>query len=318
MVKRLIPLGALVPLLLFLATGALAADKLRMGTSLRFSVFYDLIALAGEEKAFWKENGLAVEWVPFRGGTDQQRAMAAAAIEVALSDISSFLVAASAGVPIIMVADMGTPDDFAIVVRGDLPIKEAKELKGTRLGILRAGGASYVYGLFLGKALGLEKDIKLVAGGGITEELAAIKAGAMEGRVTSLAAVMPVMVKGELKAIVHAKDYLPKEWITRMVSARRDLVENQPEVVKRFVKAFLQVTNFMMANADWNVAKMKTHFKYTDEVGRAVLPLVRFTRDGRIEKKALDNVVAFFVEYGVLAKEKVPPADKLFTNRFTE
>lgn len=316
--NRFFLLGLVTLLLLAMSTGGLAADKLKMGTAARENPYYTLIVIAGEEKGFWKQNGLEQEWTPFRGGADMQRATAAGALDVGLSDMASFLIAAAAGVPSILVADMGTPDDFAVVVRSDLPIKEAKDLKGTRLGILRAGGASYAYGTFLAKALGLEKDMKLVAGGGITEELAAIKAGTMEGRVTALTLTMPAIVKGEVRTVVQLKDYLPKEWIVRVASARRELVENSPDLVKRFVKAFLQTTNFIMTNPAWNIAKMKTELKYSDEVAKATLPMLRLSLDGRIDRKAVENVVGFFVENGVLAKEKVPPVERLFTSRFTD
>lgn len=315
--KKSLSLGVAITLLLLTAAGAQAADKLTLGTSARENPYFTLVVIAGDEKGFWKQNGLAVEWVPFRGGPDLFRAVAAGAIDVSMSDVSA-VVAAAAGVPTIIVADMGTPDDFAVVVKSDLPIKEPKDLRGTRLGILRAGGASHSYGRLIAKALSLEGEIKFVAGGGVTEEFAAIKSGTLDGRVTALSLTMPLLVSGELRVVLEVKDYVPRPWLSRVVAARTTLAETKPDLVKRSVKAFLQAADFIMAHPDWNVAKMKSALRYSEEVARATLPLLRLTRDGRIDRRAVENVVAFLIGYGLLEREKAPAIDKLFTNKFTE
>lgn len=43
----------------------------------------------------------------------------------------------------------------------------------------------------------------------------------------------------------------------------------------------------------------------------------QFTRDGRISKKALENVWNFLVEYGVVKKERAPALEELHTSQFT-
>ena len=66
--NRFLSLILVVPLLLSINSRGMAAYKLRLGTALKVGVYYNLVVMAGEEKGFWKQNGLEVEWIPFRHG----------------------------------------------------------------------------------------------------------------------------------------------------------------------------------------------------------------------------------------------------------
>src|SRR3990170_1370185 len=125
---------------------SLSADKLRFGSSVRGHPNYDLPMVAAAEKGIWKENGLEVEWTPFRAGGDLMRAVAARALDIATTGSSTSILAASQGVPVTIVADPKEPLTFYFQVLKDSPIKEAKDLKGTKIGILRFGGTSHNYG----------------------------------------------------------------------------------------------------------------------------------------------------------------------------
>lgn len=297
--------------------GVFAADKVRLGTALKLSPSYTLVVLAGEEKGFWKQNRLEMEWLPFRGGSALQRGVAAASVDVAMSDINSLVLAVARGVPTMVVADMGTANDFAVVVRSDLPINKPADLKGARLGILRARGASHSYGRLVARALNLEGKMKFIAGGGIREEVAALKSGVLDGRITSISPVLSLVVNKEVKVVLYVRDYHPKEWLTRVVSARTELVNNKPELVKGAVRSLLQSADYLMKNPEWTIEKIKATFKYSDVVAKATLPFLQFSRDGKVDRRALENNLKFLLDYKVLAKDKVPPIDKLFTNKFT-
>ena len=47
---------------LLMGPGALAAEKMRFGTSVKGNPFYELPAIAAEEQGLWKQNGLEVTW----------------------------------------------------------------------------------------------------------------------------------------------------------------------------------------------------------------------------------------------------------------
>src|SRR3990172_3712858 len=84
-----------------------SAEVLRYGTPLKGTPHYDMVVLSAEEKGFWKQNGLEVTWVPFRGATDMYQAVAAGSIEAGQDDTAGMMQAVARGVPALTVAEMG-------------------------------------------------------------------------------------------------------------------------------------------------------------------------------------------------------------------
>jgi ABC-type nitrate/sulfonate/bicarbonate transport system substrate-binding protein len=98
---------ALVGLLVFGYIGlqpggsvSLAAEKLRFATAVKLYAPYYLPVLAAQGQGYWKQQGLDVEWVAFRGGTPMNKAVAAGEIKIGLTNASSQFAAAARGVPV--------------------------------------------------------------------------------------------------------------------------------------------------------------------------------------------------------------------------
>lgn len=295
-----------------------AAEKLKLGTPLKATPHYDVIISAAEQKGFWSQNGLDVEWVPFRGATDMHQATAARSIDVGYADIIGIMQAVARGVPELVVADTGTRIYFSIWVLPEGRIKEPKDLKGATIGSSRFGGAAYAFGYVMVKNLGLEKEVKFVAIGGVAERIAALKTGATDAFVQTFPPVANLVAKGELKELMGVKGQLPKDWTDLVLLARPEIAEKSPGVVKRFVKAFFQSTNFVQDNRPWSVEKLKTELNFSDQAANLVYEELRFSRDGKINPKAFASVLEFITEYGILPKEKAPDIGRFYTTRFTD
>src|SRR3972149_7287235 len=116
---RVAVLVAVVLCSLFSATWA--AEKVKIGTALKFQAVFAMPMLAAEEKGFWKQQGLEAEWVPFDAGTALHRAMAAGAIVLGINDITGVLTVISRGLPLIIVSHIGPVTDYAVWGRGGSP-----------------------------------------------------------------------------------------------------------------------------------------------------------------------------------------------------
>ena len=70
-----------------------------------------------------------------------------------------------------------------LVIRKDHPAKEVKDLKGTKLGMTRAGSGTDLSLRALLKDAGLEpdRDVAIIAVGGVSSATAALKAGQIDG-----------------------------------------------------------------------------------------------------------------------------------------
>src|SRR3990172_1391440 len=97
-----------------------------------------------------------------------------------------------------------------------------------------------------------------------------------------------------------------------VLTARKDLVNRNPDLVARTVRTILQATRFVKEDRNWALAKMKTEFGYPQELAELMYKLITYTDKGRIDRQGVDNIRDFIIEYKLLTKEKIPPTDELF------
>lgn len=319
MFNKFLPLLlAVVLFFVFMAGRALAADKVRFGTPVKAQPIVHVPMLAAQERGFFKAEGMELEWISFGTGIVMHRAVAAGDLDMGMAPTISVVPAVAVGVPEIIVADTKGRDDFNIVVRTNSPVKDPKELKGAKVGVTRFGTATHASGLVVARALGMEKDIKFVAAGGQMEQIAGLKAGSLDAVVLTHITAIPLKVAGEVREVLTLNDYLPKDWMDYGLFARKDLPDKNPGLVKGSIKAMVKATNFVMENPEWARARMKETLGYTDEVAKLVHAELRYGKDTRINRKGLENVLKFLVEYEIIKPERAPSLGAVYTTRFTE
>lgn len=306
--------------LLAFASGVSALEKLKWGTPVKTAPQSYLPPLTAEERGFWKENGLEVEWVGFADASAMNQAIAARSLFIGFSATVPVLLAGAGGVPVIFVSDLYSPDDWRLWVRPDSRIREAKDLKGAKVGVHRLGSVTHGYALALVKHLGLEKDVKFIASGGIPETLAATKAGITDGQLSAINVMIKLKLAGEFREVLSLDDLniIPKEWLGFGIVAHHDFTRRSPEVVRKAIRAILSSLDFVRKNPGWTIEKLKVELGIPEEGGRILHRdfLERYSKNGRITKQAVENVRNFFIEYGVVPKDKTPLTEKLFTAEF--
>lgn len=308
----------LLALILVTAGGKIeAAEKIRFGTPVKLDPILYLPVLAADEHGFWKQNDVSVQWLPFKGGAALYRAVVAGSVDMGLSSTGSEMRAAGRGVPVVIVAESAHSQDFIVWVGSESRFKKPSDLKGARIGVPRLGGASQGFGLAIVKALGLEKDVKFIGAGGIRAELAALKTGKIDAIVEPITIPIKLKVQGVVRELVSTAQYLPKPWLAHVVFAHRDFMNAKPEAVGRAVKAFITTADFLRKNKRWAIDKMKEMSGYSDEAAQIVYARLDFTRDGKVRKEAVENVLNFFIEQGVIPRKEAPPVETLYTTKFT-
>lgn len=312
----------LTGLAILLASGlslveAMALEKVRLGIAFKEAAHYELPVLMAEERGFWKDNGLEVEWFSFVSGTPLTQATVAGSIDISYSSASVTIQAASRGVPMVNLAAINNLDYF-IWVRSDSPIRDPKDLKGAKIAVLGFGGMNHAYALFLTRSLGMDKEIKFVTVGGGTAEIGALKVGRIDGRVGTFQTMAPFELRGEVRRAIAISSYFPKEWVDNTIAAPRWFMEKKPEPTRRTVKASRQAIEFMLKDKRAAIEKIKSRYHYSEDVARAVYEMFNFSPDGKISRNAMENVRNFLVEYGIVDKEKTPPVEELYTTKFLE
>ena len=213
MIRRYLLAGLGFGAILCFVSGALfvasvdALEKLKIGSSVKLSPIYYLPITAGQEKGIWKKKGLAVEWVPFRGGSALNRAVAAKIINIGLSSTATPVQGAARGVPALIVSELAAKDPWYVWVRADSRIKQGKDMKTAKIGVTRFGGTSHAYARAVAKSLELEKEIKFVAAGGLRAALAGLKTAAFDAVVQPLHIMIGFKLKREVREILSLQAF---------------------------------------------------------------------------------------------------------------
>lgn len=302
----------------FIIPNVWAETKLRFATSSRMQARYNLPLWVAEDKDFWKEQGLVVDWIAFRSGTAMARAAVAGSVDAGFQSVDSVMRAVAKGVSWLIVADMKCPDPFYLWVRADSRLRKPEDLKGTKIGLPRFGGSSHAQLMALLRALGLERDVKVLATGGTVATTAALKAGRIDARPSTYSVMARLKYKGEVRELLSLGDYLPLDWFTTVIVSTQEYAQKNPEVVKSVVKVFLKSSSFIRDNPEWSVAKLSSKFKVSKELAKDLYSRTRYGRTGKIDPKVLKGTLKFLMDYGLVKKEKAPSIDKIYTNKFIE
>lgn len=318
MARKLCLMAALALFLSFL-TEARAVERLRFASPVRDIPYYSLPVFAAEDKGFWKEQGLEVKWIPFNTGTAMHQALAAGEVDTAIVTGTSAVLAISRGLPEVIVADLKGYENYFIFVLPDSPLKSPPEIKGRTLGVTRLAGTTYAYARAMVKALGLERQVKLVGTGGTREMVAALRAKKVDSILTSDYTMAALLVKGETRPLLRVRDYLPQDWTDLLMVASLALVEKRPGVVKGAVAAIIKGAQMVERDPAWAQEKLRVFFGYNEPMVKLIYPAsLRYGQSAQINVNALKNVRDFLVEYGVLPKEKLPALERLYLPHFAE
>ena len=297
-----------------LSQSAWGADKVNYGTALKGVLYYDLPMMAGLEKGFFNQAGLKLNWVPFKSGTQMHRAMAAKAIDIGISSTIGVVRAIVRGTPTKLVAEFPSQSHFLIWVKGDGPIKKPADLKGKKMGISRFGGSGHAFTLAFLRGAGLEKDVKIVAVGGASSRVAALKTDNIAAFLITYTPVADQAIKGELRSIGTMKDYLPKQWMEGGIEARNDYLKTNARAVRNFLTALEKSVNFVRQNRAWTLKMMQTKLRLSKMAAEATVDKMFVDRGFKIERERLQNVVKFLLDYKILKKK--PTLESLYIADF--
>lgn len=300
---------------LFGVAQAMGADRVKFSVAQRGNPFYDLLVMATEEKGYWKLNGLTPEIFIFRGGGAMYSALVAEALDMGLTGGTGVVHAASRGVPVVIVAEAGK-QNFYIWVRTETAIKKPEDLKGAKIGINTLGGLVHTYGRVVARALHMEKDILFVAGGTTPAQHALLRAGKLDGLISSYTTLAGLKYLGLVREVVSIRDFLPKEWLDQAMVAHKNFVTQKADTAKKTVRAVIQAGRFLSDHPDWAVGKLKVALAVPDEAAREAYQEIKYSHDGKIDPKGVENILRLLQEYGLVPKDKAPSAEGLYALGF--
>jgi NitT/TauT family transport system substrate-binding protein len=301
----------------FVATGtpAVADDRLRVGnpSAQAFPFIPFEIAL---RKGFLADNGIEAERVDLSGGAQLHQVMAAGALDIALA-AGPDLAFVAKGAPEIGVAAMAGPPLFlGIIVGYDSPIKTADDLKGKRIGVPNGALLQWLTKkLMQNKGWGANDLIQVSVGGDWPSEIAPLVTHQIDAVESAAALGFQLETTKQGRLLMTTGDIV-HDFIQHVIFASNKIVAENPDAVRRFLKAWFETIAFMRANKAETVAIAMSVTKFSPEVEGKEYDLVMpmMLDDGHFPASGLKVIQESFIEMGLL--DSKPDMSKLYTEAF--
>ena len=299
---------------LALAATAQAADKIRVGKSVPNVFAFTPIDLA-VETGIMARNGIEAEISSFQGGAKMHQAMVADAIDIGLGSGPDLVLATQGSYAIAAAALAGPPLSLGFTVWADSPYKTIDDLKGKKIGVATAGSLTHWLVLELARVKGWgATGATPVALGGQQANYAGLKTKQIDASLESAAIGWQLEKKGEGRMIGNV-DYV-KDFHIHVIWAASKLAQNNPDLLRRFLKGWFETIAWMRANRDAAIPMIAKVTRYDLDVQAreydAVMPM--FSADGKFNPKAIEVIKHSFVTLGLMDKE--PDTSKIVTEAY--
>jgi NitT/TauT family transport system substrate-binding protein len=306
-------------LLLGSAERAVAFDTVKMtiaAFSTNYAPFFNAI-----EEGYFKEEGINVE-IEKAGGGVATPALISGQFDFSTSESSAFS-AIMKGAPLKVIVIEANRAPFQLwSTAADL--KTVQDLKDKQVGIQTRGDTFEIWMRLVLKEHGMSGDDVgfTPMGFGDAARLAAVKAGTLPAVILS-----PLDVDALHRDGVTFQGHLLEDGMKDKVQmafngvATSDaLIQKNPDLVLRFVRATLKGTRFMIASKDKTIATVmkygnsdrhSTEIDYNDVVQT-------LTPDGSVSPAVQQEEADLRADLLKLSKDKVPPLDRMFDFSFVK
>jgi len=192
--------------------------------------------LVGQERGFYKREGLEMELVFVRGASTAVQALLANQIHFIFS-VGPQMPAVWEGNDIILLAQQVGRPTFSLVVTPD--IQKISDLKGKRLGVTFGGStAAGTKALLELNKINPDKDVEYISLPGNEPKIAALKQGLISGALLAPPADYLAMKSG-MKRLVSLAEVFKDTAFTGLAATSKTIREN-PQMVKRMVRAIVR------------------------------------------------------------------------------
>jgi NitT/TauT family transport system substrate-binding protein len=286
---RVVLLSLLVTAVVLAAAPNLGAQaRTPVKISVLRSAFVYFTPYVAEAKGFFAKHGLDAQLVYFRSGAETTTAVVSGSTEFGALATEHVTQVRDQGLRIKAIVANLTDSPFTLIVRKEVALPNAergyphvvRDLKGLKLGVTGRGASTDFTLRFLLKEAGLvpDKDVTIIATGGVTTSVAALQQGDIQGylgfepiqsqAMYGLGIAKPVIDirKGEGPSIL--RDYAYNSMV-----AKEEYLDANPETARRIVAAVMDTHRFLMDPKNFEDT-VKVAEKYFEGIDPHLLRLI--------------------------------------------
>jgi NitT/TauT family transport system substrate-binding protein len=247
---------SLVIFLCFIMAAPAGAEKLRISYA-SVSGNTAIVTYVTERAGLFKKYNLDTEIILITGGPAAVSALINGDVDLDLRAPVAALQAMAHGIKLTFLLSQSNTLDYDVVTRPE--IKDVKQLKGKRVGIIRFGGISELMVRYLFQRLGLDpdRDIQIIQVG--QARLISLEKGALEATVLSSGESYYARRMG-----FRVLDMPTLPFFGSAIVASPTWLAKKPDTVTRFLKAYIEGTRFFLREKTKSLAYLKDFLRLTD------------------------------------------------------
>ena len=263
-----------------------------------------LPAFVSLDKGFYKREGLDIELISVQSAVTAVQALIGNQIHFIFS-VGPQMPAIWGGADIVLLAQQVGRPTFSLVVRPE--IQSVSDLKGKKLGVSFGGSTSAgMKALLELNKINPDKDVEYVNIPGNTAKIAAMKQGLV---VAGLLAPPSdyLAVQSGLKRLLNLADVFKETSFTGLAATAKTIKEN-PQFVKRMVRAIVRGVYYTRDNPEDAIQTMIKHFRMEREAALDAYQLIRESLNPLPTEKGVE-LMAQWQAIALNVKPKRPARD---------
>ncbi|MCC2614234.1 aliphatic sulfonate ABC transporter substrate-binding protein [Rhizobium petrolearium] len=278
-----------------------------------------VLAIAEDQK-LWEAEGITPSVKVFTNGPIQIQAMGAGSLNFGTIGPGALWLPASGRAKVVGVNDIGF-SDRVIVQSG---INSIADLKGKKVGVPQGTSGDMILRMALTKAGMTIGDIQVVPMDPATV-VSAFTSKQIDGAGIWYPLIDTVKPRvPDMKELASNQDFYPQTSFINTFVARNEIVQENPDLVKTFLRVMKKAMDYRAANLDRSIqittAFLNAPADATEKVARSRKMLTAkelddFTKDGTVNKW-LSDFNKMFQEFGTV-KDPLPPEQFYTADLFT-
>lgn len=276
-----------------------------------------LPALVADQNGFFREQGVKVEVIDFKGGADAAKALIGGSVEFASMSVEHALKAKAQGNDLVVIAGFTRLSGLTLIVDNKLKdrVKTVNDLKGLRIGVTSLGSGTHMALNALLAKVGLKpSDVEVVAVGTSTMP-PALENGSIDAAINFDPFTAHVLLQGKGYVLFDLATEKDTHWLygtdypfTALVT-RREVIQQKPDLVQRMVNAIVQAERYIQASDPEQIYQGLPE-EYRGDKEAYIQSLIHskptLIADGQLSEAALATVLTSLIESGSLeAKSQV-------------
>jgi ABC-type nitrate/sulfonate/bicarbonate transport system substrate-binding protein len=273
-----------------------------------------------QDEGFFAKNKVAPRAVAIQDSNKLTQSLASGALDLAaLTPDGALIASANGSNKIVFVGAFVNSPNIPLVTAKE--ITSVAQLKGKTIGVsaLTSSDALFVKEI-LNQAGIAPSDYKVVAVGGSSNRVAALKRGAIQGTILSPPQNM-VAQAGGYNLVATTNAAVPN-YVWLAIAANRDYVKQNPEAVKRVLRSIGQATDWFYDPANKAAATAALVKNASLEPAIADMAYTKFTTDKvlspdvSIDPKGLEAVATFMKAAGEVDISKIPALETFIDSSY--